>query len=1527
MSNERFTGGDTLTGFNKLAHEAMMRNELNNGRGAYEIQDAGGKSGYSYGPVQWDLTSGAQVYKDDFKKILTNATDVTGSLIFSGSEIKTVFDTVITHQNISTFETRINQALASDYGQKIINTNYQRYLGSEVTDIENIISTVSDSTDKAFLTTDAAKLFLFDYNNQYTLSSNGALHKYLLGQPVSIGGGTTVQKQGTLDMGDLLNFYFNVRQFDNLPNDNVRRFGNLADIIDYTPQSLSEAYSVLDIYNNRIEPRIGQIESVNLSAFRSLVVLPTISYIGQPIAGMIDNFLLDVQTDTELVPGFQKAVDESNFADMYFQGFAFDTGVSSAGLLSTTLNGSGFWNTALSDIVTGGIRPGNFNVSAEGHLWNTLDSTFMTGSNFQSFNTTTGAGLNDLTLGAINSSFVDPLVLDLNGDGVHLTDFASNPVLFDIDNDGSSKELTGWVSTADGILVQDLNGNGKIDNISETFSEYFNGTTGTGGNAGSKPYKDGLAALKSQDSNKDNKFTAADANWSNVRVWVDANHNGSTDSGELKTLAALGITQINPNAKTQSGLIKNGNEVLASSSFVQNGATKQALALNFLADPNGHSFSVSGTGTKIVTQGNVSSYVSKTSTGEIINVTQKGVNNAYGAQGNDSLTGDGSNNWLAGGGGSDTFNAGAGNDVLLIDAKDLQANIHAGGGIDIVQVVGDSGVVLNLTQAEVEVVRGGRGDDIFISGGGSNTFVRAGDGDDLLIGGAANDALSGEDGEDIIDGGAGNDLLRGHRGRDQLFGGAGNDVIEGGQDDDEIRGGAGNDVIQGNQGDDRIDAGDGLDVAQFSGSYADYRIQKTEQGIWVTDTQSGRDGSDFLVGVEKLGFADINTAALNLSNPMPVKDVITVASRTTTVTISKQQLLGNDIDYQGDVLHLSSVQEAVGGTAVLNANGDVVFTPNPNFKGIMGFRYKVADSHNNPGATVTDLATGLQAELKATVFLKTPNVPTDPLLTDQWYINDLNILPVWTDYSGKGVRIGMYEPDGDFAVSREIFDYHHPDLAQNVDSSFLANATDIPSGDFSNHATAVAGIMVAARNGEGVVGVAYDAKLSGYSLGTEDYFANPGHIPDYSAFDVVNNSWQSRNFFALNFFLNDATQTRFTDVVSNAINNGREGLGTVMVFAGGNERAEGWNTNYQLTGSLRTVITVGAINGEGDLGILHIQAKPFSNPGASLLVSAPGANINSTQRLLFSDNGSVFGKDLGALQGTSFAAPLVSGTVALMLEANPNLGYRDVQEILAMSARKIDSTGSDWIDNKASHWNGGGMHVSHDYGFGDVDTLAAVRLAETWTSQRIMANETRTRIDKTNLNLAIPDGGTLTTTFTMTAGVVIEHAQLALDLDHGRWGDLIVKLISPTGTESILMNRAGKAPGSSASDLGDLSSGNLRFEFGSTHDWGEASAGTWTVQITDAAAGATGMLKNASLVLYGRPDDEHDTYVYTNEFATLGIGTRATLNDNNGGVDIINVAAVVGNSTINLNSGSTSTIAGKTLTIGSTTKIEQAYAG
>ena len=125
---------------------------------------------------------------------------------------------------------------------------------------------------------------------------------------------------------------------------------------------------------------------------------------------------------------------------------------------------------------------------------------------------------------------------------------------------------------------------------------------------------------------------------------------------------------------------------------------------------------------------------------------------------------------------------------------------------------------------------------------------------------------------------------------------------------------------------------------------------------------------------------------------------------------------------------------------------------------------QVADAANHQ-TQITDIATGQTAPMKGTVWLKTADVPTDALATDEWYLSDANILPVWKDYTGKGVRIGQFEPGGNFSTTREVLDYRHPDLAPNIDANWLAEASagnragEGADGNYSTHAT-----LVAAKN-------------------------------------------------------------------------------------------------------------------------------------------------------------------------------------------------------------------------------------------------------------------------------------------------------------------------------------------------------------------------------------------------------------------------------------------------------------------------------
>nr|WP_260406828.1 calcium-binding protein [Pseudomonas cichorii] len=1218
---------------------------------------------------------------------------------------------------------------------------------------------------------------------------------------------------------------------------------------------------------------------------------------------------------------------------------------------------------AATQILADSYRPGNGNTVKD--VFDFSLKSASSGLSFDSVSGQAGAWLNSGNAFSRLTLPTDPLVLDLNGDGVRLTDYVSQPVLFDVDNDGGSLEETGWVSAQDGIVVVDRNNNGKIDNISETLSEYFGGAAGAAGNAGEKHFANGFAALASLDSNGDNVFDNRDDAWSSVKVWVDANHdgkswvdsngNGAVDAGEadeVRSLNELGITRINLANTLQNGEVRDGNEVLARGTFIQNGVSKEAIAANFLANPNGHTFSASGNGTIVSTQGGgevapVSAYASSSVAGETIDVAQKGVSNASGSSGNDTLLGDSKNNWLSGGQGSDSFQAGAGDDVLLIDADDDATNIHGGAGTDIVQVIGDQGVVLNLTTAEIEIAQGGRGNDVFIADGQSTVYMRGGNGDDVLVGGSANDALSGEDGDDFISGGAGNDVLRGHRGQDQIHGGLGNDFIDGGLDDDTLNGGAGDDVLIGGAGDDVIDGGDGLDVIELSGDFADYRLTRTAEGVWISDTVAGRDGTDFLQNIEKVNFKNLklveipSTTSEGIENPLLVKDVLSndkagaAFERTSAHLIGKEQLLQNDIDWQHDALHITGLFDVVGGTASVTQAGDVLFTPDATFTGIMGFKYTVADAKGNEAGTVISMGTGESATMRAAVYLKTSDLPDDPLVTDQWYLSQANILPVWKDYTGKGVRIAQIETTSPFGTTKEVLDYRHADLKDNIDKNWLANATpgqmagEGSGGIFSDHATLVAGVMVAARNGEGSVGVAYDATVAGYWVNKDD-FSTMSHMHEY---DVVNNSWGSSIPFDLKF--SPAELGLMPTPHRQALQEGRDGLGTVIVTGGGNDREKGGNTNYSNVSNSRSSIIVGAINATTDLGALQFGGKPFSSPGASILVSAPGSNVTSTSRLVQNDNGSTFGADTSVSQGTSFAAPIVSGIVALMLEANPELGYRDVQQILAISARKVADPDTSWQENGSQNWNGGGMHVSHDYGYGEVDARAAVRLAETWNTQQTYGNEFSLNqpLDSGTLNRAITDGQGAGISHSLTvgnAGISVEHVEVKVSLTHSRPGDLILKLISPSGTESILMNRPGKAPGSAASDRGNADfagSSTLNYVFDTALLRGETAQGNWTLQVIDTVTGDTGTLNSWSMNVYGKGGTSDDQYVYTNEYAQLAAASgRNVLNDTDGGVDTINAAAIASASVIDLSKGQ-ATLAGAQLTISNPGQIENLIGG
>jgi subtilisin-like proprotein convertase family protein len=563
-------------------------------------------------------------------------------------------------------------------------------------------------------------------------------------------------------------------------------------------------------------------------------------------------------------------------------------------------------------------------------------------------------------------------------------------------------------------------------------------------------------------------------------------------------------------------------------------------------------------------------------------------------------------------------------------------------------------------------------------------------------------------------------------------------------------------------------------------------------------------------------------------------------------------------------------------------------------------------------------------------------IPDDPEFSSQWYLRntgqnggapgaDINVLPAWNTVTGQGVTI---------IVNDTGTDYTNPDIAPNYDA-VTSQSVDPPLNDgypFNPdgapnifHGTWTAGLIAAANNDYGIVGVAYDATISAFHLldtlaVQNDPWGSVATVLSNTAnFDVANNSWEFTSALADSVFNPDTTIA--VEALLTAATTGRGGLGTINVFAAGNSFQGGDDTNLHAFQSSINAVTVAALNDDGNV---NAPFGRYSNPGASILVSAPGTDILSDtivgQGDIADDSGAL--NFQSGLEGTSFAAPLVSGVVALMLQANPRLGLRDVQEILAYTARQNDPLDPTWQINDAVNWNGGGLHVSNDYGFGLVDAAAAVALAKSWTTQDTANNRTIELVGVQSTGSIAATGSTFSFMVPDSDSLTLNWVRVQLDFTFDTFDNIKVVLTSPGGASSVLLDQPDDGIGASAFD------GSVQLS--SDQFWGQNSVGTWTVSFSEAnpSLGGVGTLYSAGLVLVGDPPASN-TYIYTNEYATAAAidASRETLTDPGTSGDTLNLAAVTQACTIDLAAGTGGNIGGAPFVIGSGTRVTTVYAG
>lgn len=473
------------------------------------------------------------------------------------------------------------------------------------------------------------------------------------------------------------------------------------------------------------------------------------------------------------------------------------------------------------------------------------------------------------------------------------------------------------------------------------------------------------------------------------------------------------------------------------------------------------------------------------------------------------------------------------------------------------------------------------------------------------------------------------------------------------------------------------------------------------------------------------------------------------------------------------------------------------------------------------------------------------SIPNDPLFSQQWHLNntgqsggtagqDARLTSAWNVATGSGVVIGVVD-DG--------LQWSHPDLSPNYQSSlsydFNYNDTDPSPSTGDDHGTAAAGVAAArGNNGIGVSGSAPNAGLAGLrliALATTDQQEATALSYKPQDIDIYSNSWGPNDDGITLEAPGPLTKAAF----ANGAATGRGGLGSIYVWAAGNGLDVGDNSNYDGYANSRYTIAVSAVDHNG-------KQSWYSEPGSNILVAAPSSGgtssvdaggIVTTDRTgtagyntVSSASGGDYAYDFG---GTSSAAPLVAGVAALVLQANPSLGWRDVQQVLARSARRNDPTDAGWSQNGAGLW------VNEKYGFGTVDAAAAVTLAKTWTN---VGAEMSVASGTITVGQTMPDSNAtgITSSFTVGADITVQSVEISFSATHASRGQLRVVLTSPSGTRSVLADRHA--------DTGDHYVG---WTFSTVRDLGESAVGTWTLTVSDLTSGTTGTFDSWGLTIYG----------------------------------------------------------------------------
>lgn len=362
-------------------------------------------------------------------------------------------------------------------------------------------------------------------------------------------------------------------------------------------------------------------------------------------------------------------------------------------------------------------------------------------------------------------------------------------------------------------------------------------------------------------------------------------------------------------------------------------------------------------------------------------------------------------------------------------------------------------------------------------------------------------------------------------------------------------------------------------------------------------------------------------------------------------------------------------------------------------------------------------------------------------------------------------------------------------------------------------------------NDDCVLGIAYRStfgavKIFDSYLGLTDLGESFALAHELSRTHIYSNSWgplDTGDIFEGPGVLGKEALTR-------AMQEGRNGLGPIYTWAAGNG---GLYDDCNCDGYASSIYTISVT------AIGHDQGLSWYSEECSSIMIGTYSGDSPDLTIVTTDTS---GGCTDRFQGTSASCPIAAAIIALALEANPSLTWRDIQHLI------VETSTSDGLINANWHTNGAGYKVSHTFGFGILNADGMVEAALSWQnvpSQVVCESETKSVYRESTNGVYVIDEHESNG----CAGSVlyVEHVEVVMTFHATYRGSLQIMLVSPSGTRSRLLRPRRF----------DTFNGATDWTFMTVHNWGELASGTWMIQLETSDSTTDFGLDTWKLILYG----------------------------------------------------------------------------